>query len=438
MAGKFTINTLITLITRILQLFLGIASSVIIARVLGPKGKGVYSLVILLPTLLITFTNIGISSASIFYIGQKKYDLKEVLGNNIIFALIISIFAILIGLIIVFFFENKLFPNIKTGYLLLSLCLIPFQFFFTFLINILLGLQKIKKYNFISLIRTVVFLFLATILLIIFYFGINGAIIAQVLSFFIAGIILFRQTNNISGGISFCLNKQYFKDSFSYGIKVYLGSMLTFLHLRIDIFLINYFLNPTAVGFYSIAVGISEKLWLISQSAGIILFPKVSSESDKKKLKKFTPLVCRNILFITFISTILFFFVAQWLILFLYSKSFFYSILPFRILLVGTMAVSGSRILANDLSGRGKPIINAYLNAASVTLNIILNIIWIPMWGIKGAAWATSVSYTFVFLSRTIVYSKISGNKIQDIIFIKKSDLKLYKNFIINFKKIIS
>jgi len=74
MAGKFTINTLITLITRILQLFLGIASSVIIARVLGPKGKGVYSLVILLPTLLITFTNIGISSASIFYIGQKKND----------------------------------------------------------------------------------------------------------------------------------------------------------------------------------------------------------------------------------------------------------------------------------------------------------------------------------------------------------------------------
>ena len=38
------------------------------------------------------------------------------------------------------------------------------------------------------------------------------------------------------------------------------------------------------------------------------------------------------------------------------------------------------------------------------------------------------------FIVKTIVYSKISGNKIKDIIFIKNSDLRLYRNILISIK----
>lgn len=48
------------------------------------------------------------------------------------------------------------------------------------------------------------------------------------------------------------------------------------------------------------------------------------------------------------------------------------------------------RILANDLYGRGKPELNIYVSLVSVMLNIILNILWIPKFGIAGAASATS------------------------------------------------
>ena len=52
----FIKNTSITFMTRILQLILGVGISIIIARVLGPEGKGIYSLAILLSALLITFS----------------------------------------------------------------------------------------------------------------------------------------------------------------------------------------------------------------------------------------------------------------------------------------------------------------------------------------------------------------------------------------------
>jgi len=434
MLGKFTKDTLITLIAKVLLLVLGIGTSIIVARVLGPGGKGIYSLAILFPTLLITFTNLGIGPASVYFIGQKKYTSKEVFGANIIYSVLISIFAILFGLIIIFFFGEKLFPKVKIEYLFLALFLVPFYIFLTFVIDILLGLRKIKKYNLILIIQAFASLLLVIIFLLGLHFGIKAAIITEILSFAIACIVLFFQVRKEVGELIISINKKLFQDFFSYGAKIYIGNIVGFLQYRIDMFLLNIFLNPIAVGFYSVAVGLAEKIWLISQSAGIVIFPKVSSENNEKRLKEFTPLVCRNVLFITSLITLAFFLFSRWIIVLFYSEKFLDSVIPFQILLIGSVAISGGRIISNDLAGRGKPIVNTYIGAFSVTFNIILNILLIPKIGIRGSAWASAITYTTTSLLVIFIYSKISGNRIRNIIFIKKSDFRFYKNFLILFK----
>ena len=432
--GKFTKDSLITFITRVLSLIFGLGTSVIIARVLGPEGKGIYALAILLPATLIMFCNFGIAQASVFYIGKKKYSVEEIFGNNIIFSFLLTIFTLLIGLIITFFFANSLFPNVAKGYFLLALFLLPLNFFLSFVNYILLGLQKIKEFNFIRILQNFMFLILIILFLLGLGLGLKAVIVANILSCFFGTIFLFFLARKIIGSPSLHFNKSYFKDAFYYGTKIYLGNIIQFFHYRIDMFLINIFLNPIAVGFYSVAVVISEGIWLVSQSAGTVLFPRVSSETDKKRLKEFTPAVCRNVLFITALGSILLFFLSRWLIILLYSEKFLDSVLPFQILLIGTVTISGWRILVNDLYGRGRPELNIYISLFSVILNIILNVIWIPEYGIAGAAWATSISYTFAFVSITIVYSRISGNGINDIIFVKRSDFNFYRNLMRLFK----
>lgn len=435
MAGKFTKDTLITTITQILILIFSISSSIIIARFLGPTGKGIYSLAILLPNLLITFTNFGIGPATIYYIGKRKYSLGEIFGANIIFSFLISLFSIILGFIIVFFFSSKTFPGVPKFYLFFSLFLIPIQIFFTFLIDIFLGLQKIKKYNFIYLMQSILFFIFIFVFIFLMNYGITMAIFSTVFSYFITLIFLIIQTKKTIGNPVFKLNKLIIKDFFFYGLKCYISNILGFLHYRVDQFMINLFLNPTAVGFYSIAVGISEKLWLIPQSAATVLFPKVASERDKKRIKDFTPIVCRNIFFITLISCIGIFLAGKWIILFLYSEKFLKSVSSFQVLLIGALALSVSKILANDIAGRGRPEINTYIGTFSVILNVILNAILIPKIGIIGAAWATAISYSFDFSIKLFIYSRISQNRIKNIIFIKKSDFKYYRNFLLSFKK---
>jgi O-antigen/teichoic acid export membrane protein len=126
------------------------------------------------------------------------------------------------------------------------------------------------------------------------------------------------------------------------------------------------------------------------------------------------------------------------LITLFYSTRFISSIAPFKILLVGIVAMSGWRILSNDLYGRGLPMINTYISAASIFLSVVLNIIMIPRFGINGAAWATSISYLTSFAAIVVVYRKISDNRFKDILFVNVSDIHYYVSlFFIGAKKLL-
>jgi len=428
--GKYSVDTTITFTTRVLQLFIGIGTSIIIARVLGPQGKGIYSLAILLPMLIINFGNLGIGQASIFFIGKKKYPLQDILSNNILFSIYFGVAGGVLGLVISYFLGSKLFPGVSIRYLLIVSIMIPFIFFINFINSILLGTQKIKEYNFINILQSALALILLLFFLLILNLMVIGAIVATILSYLFALIVLFHIMKKIVGIHIKKKNTAYLKDTLRYGSKVYIGNIIQFLHYKIDIFLINLFLNPISVGYYSISVSLAEKIWLISQSAGTVLFPKVSSETDPVQLKEFTPFIFRTVLVITFSAAIILFFVGRLLIVLFYSSKFSPSIKPFQILLIGTVTMGGWKILANDLYGRGKPEVNSLV---SVLTNVLLNIIWIPKFGISGAAWATSISYTLSLLAIIVVYSKISENKILSLVLFKKSDITSYKNLLLRF-----
>lgn len=427
MIGVFTKNTLITFLTRVATAIFTVVITVIIARILGPRGQGIYSVAILFPSLLLIFTSLGVNPAVPYFIGKGKYSAKQILGTSVILNLLISIFTVFIGLIIIFFFSERFFPDIERIYLFLSLFLIPLTLFFGLGCQFFLGLQKISKYNFFSIFQSGLFLIFVAIFLSAMRFGVTVTILSQIVSYIIAILFLLFVVIKETKGIDFNINIKYLKECLVYGVKVHLAGIFDFLHSRIDLFLINFFINPFSAGIYFASVRLAEGVWLFSVSAGTVLFPKVASEKDPKNLKRFTPLVCRNVLFFSLLIVLFLFLISGWLISFLYSKDFLGAIFPFRILLVSILSVSGWHVLANDLSARGKPMLNTWAIGASVLLNIILNIIWIPIWGINGAAFATTISYTIMFLITIIFYTKISDNKIIDIILIKKDDFKFYK-----------
>ena len=434
MAGVFTKNTIFTFLTRGFSFVFSFLAAVIIARALGPEGKGFYSLAILLATLLMTFFDFGISPAVAFYTGKQKYPLNQIFGNNLILSFFIGLIAILAGVVIAFPFHKVFFAGVEQEHLILAVLSLPFSLFFYFVSSIFLGKQLIKDYNLASIFSGVFLLISTAVLLVILKAGVSGAILGFTFSFVFADVWLFCTVKKRCRGISFKINKDYFKDISSYGIKFHLSNIFAFFHSQTNLLLLNVFFNPAAVGFFSIANELTTKLQLLPQSAATVLFPKIVAEGDENYKKEFTSLVCRNTIFITSALVIFLFFFSRLMITAFFSEKFLDSVAPFQILLPSAIALSGSQILTTDFLGRGLPMLNTYSNAVAFFLNIVLSIFLIPRFALAGAAWAMTISYLILFLVKALIYKKISGNRIKDLFFPKKTDFQLYsllfKNFV--------
>ena len=184
--------------------------------------------------------------------------------------------------------------------------------------------------------------------------------------------------------------------------------------------------GPSAVGLYAVGVGLVEKLWMVSYAASTVLFPRVAAETEEDRRKEFTPLVARTVLWITALAALVLVLLSHWIVLVLYSETFLPAVGALQALLIGIVALSAGRVLANDIAGRGFPGLNIYTGLATVLTNVVLNLLWTPRYGIVGAAWASTVSYTVSFLGALFFYCRLSGNRWTKVVFPQPSDWALY------------
>ncbi len=413
--------------TNLVRFFIGIATSIILARVLGPEGRGIYALALLLPSLVVTLGNLGIASGTTFFVARREFPLSDVVFGNLILWFIISGVGILVEVLVIFYGRDVVVPGVQPSLLITTIPLIPLELFLMFFSAILLGRKKFELYNLIQFLQTLLFLVLVALMLIALNAGVRGAIISVELSWFMAGTFLILALLRIvrDDGEDSSV-RSYIRKTLSFGARSHLSNILGFLNYRIDQFLLNFFSGATSLGFYSVAVGLGEKLWMLSQSVGTVLFPTIAGEEEKRNI---TPVVARFVFFLTGFSALLLGLLAMPVIRLLYSDLYIESVPMLQALLPGIAILSASKIFANDIAGRGFPMINTYRGILTVLTNVILNIIWIPRWGGVGAALASTVSYTLSFITAVWFYRRLSGVPLGRILLPGRDDAVLLKFF---------
>ncbi len=430
---RFIKATLLTFISQVIILIFTLLSSILLARLLGPYGKGVYTISTLLPLTIVIFLNIGVSPATTYYIAKKEFDVGRAIINNLFLGSLLGIVGYFLGIGAIFIFK-KTFVNIPKRFLLLSLIIIPPHLIYSFWNSIFLGIQDFKKYNFIQVLRLSFFLSILLVLVGLLKLDLKGALLSFILHWFLVDFVLFFWLRMELKCMVKCLDIGYLKKVVSYGLQAYLGNVLAFLNYRISFFLLNHYLNPEAVGYYSASIPIAEVVWIFSFAASTVLFPKISALEEQKR-KQLTPFVVKNVFILTLFFAFFLFLFAKHVIILLYSSTFLPSVKPFRILLIGTIFLSLSRVFANDIAGRGKPVLNSIVSGIALGVNLLLNIILIPKYGIQGAALATTVTYAVILIFRLAIYLKLSGNTIKTIFVLNRKDFSFYKGILLAFLK---
>ena len=141
-------NSAITFSSQILIFVLGLITSIILARTLGPSGKGIYTLIILIPTVMLKLGSLGIEAANVYFTGSKKYEIKDIVSNSLFDSILLSSILIIIFFIISYLkiFKDFLISNqMNFFYLWLVILTVPFSLLLGFLISIILGQEKISN-----------------------------------------------------------------------------------------------------------------------------------------------------------------------------------------------------------------------------------------------------------------------------------------------------
>jgi O-antigen/teichoic acid export membrane protein len=94
------------------------------------------------------------------------------------------------------------------------------------------------------------------------------------------------------------------------------------------------------------------------------------------------------------------------------------------ILLGGMVFASLASISPQHFFSLGKPRIHLLLSGLTLLLNTLLNLLWIPLWGISGAALASSISYLAFGLGYLAVFILREGFTLSELLALNRQDLK--------------
>ncbi|MFH1326515.1 MAG: oligosaccharide flippase family protein [archaeon] len=390
----------------------GILLNILIARFYGAEILGVFNQAFAFYILASQIAVWGMHFSVLKHISQFSEDKKKcnsIISSSIILTIVISLVISIIIYSLKGFFGGILgSENVKeaVGYIA------PAIFFFAInklLLYVLNGFRHMKNYAFSNALRYVMILVFLIIGIILGVSG-NTLPIIFTLGEFVVLCWLIISTSKL---YSFTLNKfkEWAKKHLEFGNKIMLSGTLHETNTRVDILMLGIFTSDAMVGIYSLASIIAEGVSMIYIAVKANVNPILTKLYFKKRIKKLREIIKKGVkafyilmFAVVIISIILYPFFLQ---IFMEDASFYESWYIFIILLFGILLSSGYLPFNQILIQTGFPGWHTIMIAIVVASNILLNLIFIPLLGLYGAAIATSLSFIISMVILKVFVKKL-------------------------------
>jgi O-antigen/teichoic acid export membrane protein len=225
-------------------------------------------------------------------------------------------------------------------------------------------------------------------------------LIAQVLAIFIVSVLSFffwfkkNNKNSVKPSSSKSLT---YKNLLSISIPMLITSSMGMIMGWTDIVMLGIYANEEDVGIYNIALKVSMITSIALVAINTIAAPKFAElwgNNDIEGLSKIIKQSTKLVFWLSFPTLLIFAFFPSW-ILSIFGDKFTAGALPLVILSFGQFINSASGSVAVIMNMTNHQKILQYLTIISAMINILLNFILIPRYGILGAAISTTISGIF-------------------------------------------
>ena len=403
---RFARDVAIIGITQVLTSLGGFILLPLITKTLGAYDYGIWAQISITISLLTPMALLGLSMALVRFLSAEKDPerIREGLYSIIVFVLFtgsgISFLVLLLSdpLAVSVFGDITTSPYLKAGSFLILLSALNQLALFYFRIS-----RQTRTFAIFTIFRVFGQLFLVLALL-LSGFGVMGVILAHLTvdaALFVVAMV------RIITQVGFALPKfTYLTEYLRYSLPLTPNSLIRWITDSSDRYLIGFFLGVGSVGIYSAAYAIGNLVQLFISPIQFILFPTLSKLYDEGKsndVKVYLSYSMKYFLFIAIPAVFGLTVLSKPLLEIFTSPEFVpgSSVIPF-IALAGLMA-GVFQIVINITHLVKRTQFNLVIHVIAAVINVILNVLLIPMIGILGAAIATTLSYLVMVIICTIV-----------------------------------
>ena len=377
---------------------------VYIARYLGPGDFGLLNYAISIVGVVIIFSQLGLEDVVTRELVNDPDHKNVLLGTGLLLKFSASLIVVLLLLAILSAtsdaFEVLLIMVVACGMLFRALDVVEYYF------RAIVQAKYIAYANFAQL-------FLSSalkIFLVYFEFELIWFAIAVLSESVIRAAFLVWLYLKHSGKLgSWRVAKEKAYSLLGASWPLLLSGIVVVIYMKIDQIMLKQMIDNEAVGYYAAAVQLSEAWYFVPVLVTISLFPailaskKVSETLYIERLQKLYDLMA----FIAFIVAVVMSFASVWLVTLFYGEAFRYSGSILFIHVWAGMAVfmgvvRGKWLLTENLQRH-----EISLHASGAVINVLLNIVLIPAYQGRGAAYATIISYFFATIITPIFIPKL-------------------------------
>ena len=407
--------------TKLAMIALRLLRNVLLARILGPSERGLFALLSTLPDLISAATSGGLNSA-VGYQAAKQRDMGLLLTQVLVYGCLLAGVLTLACVFLVREFGANLEVTMQLGLLAwLLLLAVPMTVLKSGLLTLHNASGGVGAFNALRLTES-----LAPLLLFLglFWMWRDEALEAALISW-LCGIALVLALGlwwlRRQHPLALRWDRSGQRELLSYSAKSHPDLLFQQLILRSDYLFIGAMLGSTALGHYAMASAAAELLLIVPEAVTTPLMKRLLQQDAG--MERITPLALRLTATVMLGACLGMALIGHWLIVTLFGADYAPAYPALLALLPGLLGLCYASILRLDLLGKNRPGTVSLMMGAGAALNLVLNIVLIPAWGIVGAAAASSIAYLAVTVAMLVLYCRLSGVPLGQTLIILPADL---------------
>ena len=397
---------------------IGYIASIVLARSLGPAGRGLIAVIQSDVVLVIALAGLGTPTAITFFASRRARFQPALSGFALVYAGVLGMLAALGVFVFGGWFAEHQGNGFDEQVWWLGAALVPLIYYEYFVASLLNARGEYGRQNWLNIIGRVGVL-LATLALVTgLGWGVAGGLIAASM----ISLVRIIGCLPLLSRIGIRLPARHISwATLHYGWRVSIGQLFRFFSGRFDVLVLSFMAPLATVGNYAVAQTVAEIVLVVPQSFGYVVLPMVAAGAAHSAAPALRLVGTLTLLGVIAVSV-----VGPALILVGFGSAFRPALVPFFILLPGIWMLGCANICGSVLSGKKRPGAASLLAGGAALATLALDLVLIPPFGIVGAAIASSVAYSLWGVTSLVLVARSLGLPALKLVFVTFDEARGY------------